>query len=65
MQSISVFMDTGKFADIRRKIADVSRTNGVCHVIQVELRQVSSFYHFSEGGLFALPIREQPQKSPS
>ena len=33
MQYISVFIDITKFADFRQKIADVSRTQGVCHVI--------------------------------
>ena len=33
MQSISVFHDNTKFADLRRKNADVSRSQGVCHVI--------------------------------
>ena len=33
MQSISVFLDTAKFADFRRKNAGFSRTQGVCHVI--------------------------------
>ena len=35
MQSISVFFDIGKLVEFRRKTADVSRTQGVCHVIQV------------------------------
>ena len=30
MESISVFLDTPKFADFRRKNADVSRTQGTC-----------------------------------
>ena len=33
MQSISVFPDIRKFADFRRKNANVSRTQGVCHMI--------------------------------
>ena len=33
MESISVFLDIAKFADFRLKNADVSRTQGVCHVI--------------------------------
>ena len=33
MQSIPVFPDILKIADFRRKEADVSRTQGVCHVI--------------------------------
>ena len=28
-----VFLDVGKFADFRRKNADVRRTQGMCHVI--------------------------------
>ena len=35
MQSIFVFPDILKIADFRRKNADVSRTQGVCHVIYV------------------------------
>ena len=51
MQPISVFLDRGKFVDFLWKNADVSRTQGVCHVIhiffgsslgKVELCQVSS-----------------------
>ena len=33
MQSIHLFLDTAKFADFWRKIADVSRSQGVGHVI--------------------------------
>ena len=35
IQSIYVFLDTEKFADFRRKNADVSRTKGVCHVTHI------------------------------
>ena len=35
MQSISVFLDIGKFVDFLWKTANVSRTQGVCHVIHV------------------------------
>ena len=35
MQFISVFLDIAKFADFRWKNADVSRTQGVCHVIYI------------------------------
>ena len=35
MQSISVFLDIPKFADFQWKNADVSRTQGVCHVIHI------------------------------
>ena len=33
MQPIPAFLDIAKFADIWWKNADVSRTQGVCHVI--------------------------------
>ena len=33
MQSTSVFLDIAKFEDFQRKNADVSRTQGLCHVI--------------------------------
>ena len=35
MESISVFLDIAKFADFRLKNADVSRTQGMCHVIYI------------------------------
>ena len=35
MQSIPVFLDIIKFADLLLKNADVSRTHGVCHVIHI------------------------------
>ena len=35
MQSIPVFSDILKLADFRWKNADVSRAQGVCHVIYV------------------------------
>ena len=35
IQSICGFLDVAKFADFRLKNADVSRTQGVCHVIYV------------------------------
>ena len=35
MQYVSVFFDITKFADSRRKNADVSKTQGVCHVIHI------------------------------
>ena len=35
MQHISVFLDLAKFADFWRKNVDVSRTQGVCHVIHI------------------------------
>ena len=37
MQSISVFLDIKNFADFRWKNTDVSRTQGVCHVIHIFL----------------------------
>ena len=33
--NISVFIDIAKFADSRGKNADVSRNQGVCHVIHI------------------------------
>ena len=51
MESISVYLDLAKFADFWLKSADVSRNEGVCHVIyivfgsclgKVKLCQVSS-----------------------
>ena len=35
IQSISVFLDVAKFADFWLKNADVSRTQGMCHVIDI------------------------------
>ena len=35
MQSISVFLDIAKFANFQWKNADVSRTQGLCHVIHI------------------------------
>ena len=35
MESISVFLDTTKFANFSWKNADVSITQGVCHVIHI------------------------------
>ena len=35
MQSISVFLDIVKFAYFRSKNADVSKSEGVCHVIHI------------------------------
>ena len=35
IQSISVFLDVGKFADFRLKSADISRTQGIFHVIYI------------------------------
>ena len=38
MQFISVFLNIAKFADFRRKNADVSRTYAVCDVIYIFLK---------------------------
>ena len=35
IKSLSLFLDIAKFADFRQKNADVSRTQGVCHVIYI------------------------------
>ena len=35
MQSVSVVLDIAKFADFRSRNADVSGTQGVCHVIRI------------------------------
>ena len=35
MSSMSVFLDIAKFADFRRKNADVSRTLGLCYMIHI------------------------------
>ena len=35
MESISVVLDMAKFGDFRFKNTDVSRTQGVCHVIHI------------------------------
>ena len=37
MQSISVFLDIVKFSDFWWKNTDVSRTQGLCHVIHMFL----------------------------
>ena len=51
MQSVTIFPDISKFANFPLKNADVSRTQGVCHVIymlsgsssgEVQLHQVLS-----------------------
>ena len=76
--SISVFLDIAKFADFRKKNADVSRTQAVCHVIHIVFGTslginlpifiiVGYVWQIlgRGGGFLALPIREQPQKSPT
>ena len=35
IQSAHVFIDIAKFADFLRKIADVSRTHRMCHMIHI------------------------------
>ena len=35
MQSISVFLNISKFADFWWKNADISRNQGVCHMIHI------------------------------
>ena len=35
MQSIPVFLNTTKFTDFRRKNADFSKTQGLCHVTDI------------------------------
>ena len=35
MESIPVSFGIAKFVDFRRKNADVSKTHGVCHVIDI------------------------------
>ena len=35
MQSISAFLDIAKLSDFRWKNADVSRTQGSCHVVYI------------------------------
>ena len=79
MQFIRVFLDIAKFADFPRKIAGVSRTHGMCHMIHIFLDLFKGRYNcakfqycricvtdFREGAILAPPsIREQPQKSPS
>ena len=79
MQSIKVFLDIAKFADFRRKTADVSGTQGMCHVIliffgsilgKVLLCQVSSLQDMCDRfyggeGLFAPhpPSVSSPKKA--
>ena len=37
MQSLSVFLHITKFADFQRKNAEVSTTQGLCHLIHIFL----------------------------
>ena len=57
MQSITIFLNITKVADFRRKDADVSRAQGLCHLICVsfgssfgkaEPHQVSSLQNICE-----------------
>ena len=77
MQSISAFLDIAKFADFWFKNADISKTQGDRHVIHISFgsplvrHNCTKFHHcricvtdfMEEGGGFAHPIREQPQKA--
>ena len=81
MQSVSVFLDIAKLADFPWKSTDVSRTQGVCHVIHIFLDilwlryNCANFHHcriymtyFREEKPSHQPpslMREQPWKSPS
>ena len=76
MQSISIFPDAAKFADLRWKNADVSRSQEVWHMIYIFFGSslginVLSFVRCRicvtdfRKGRFLSPIREQPQKDPS
>ena len=74
MQSISAFLDITKCADFQSKNADVSRTQGVCHVIDYFFIPLyvkyncAKFYHricgthFRERGLF--PHHPRPPLPP-
>ena len=78
MQSLSVFLNITKIADFWVKNADVTRTQGVCHVIYTffrsslgKLYKCAKFYYgrtcltdFLGRGPFP-SIREQPRKGPS
>ena len=77
MQSMNEFLDTAKFVDFWWKIADVSRTQGMCHVIYIFLDlfwvryNCAKFHHcgicvgdFREGVLF-FPNLWAARKSPS
>ena len=69
MQSITAYLDITKVDDFQQKNPDVSKTQGVCHVIFLFFGSSLDKFHFMirvtdfrEGDLFAPPIREQPQK---
>ena len=63
MQCISVFLDITKSADFRRKNADASRNQGVCHLIHMFLK--SSFAKVYKCHNAPPPIRKHPGKCPS
>ena len=73
MKSTSVFLDITKVADFLWKNADVTRIQGMSHVICMILDHKSAkFRHcsicmtdFKEGDLLATPICEHPRKGPS
>ena len=48
MQSVFVFVDIAKFYDFRRKNADVSRTQGMCHVIYIPFGSSLVRYNFAK-----------------
>ena len=60
MQSTSVFLDIAKFADIWQKNADVSRTQGVCHVIHIYFRSSLGNCTKFHQCLFAKPTPPKP-----
>ena len=74
MQSTSEFLDIAKFADFRWKNANVSKTQGMCHVILIvfgtSLGKVFIIVGYMRqivgmGGAFLDPwIREQSRKGP-
>ena len=73
MQSVPVFLDITKFADFRRKNADIRKTQGVCYVIDIFFIFIRSgkFCHvsscvadFREGeGFCPLPLSVSSPKS--
>ena len=77
MQFLSVFINITKIADFRRKIFDITRTQGLCHVIDIYFGSsldkislssfitVESVEQFLGRDFFAHPIRNQPRKDPS
>ena len=76
MQSIPVFLDVTKVADLRWKNADVSRTHGMSDMIYIFFliffRQgttvpssiiVGYVWQILGRGAFCSPTREQPEKA--